>query len=897
MEEIDNSINYWLVGASYDGGDDQTERFLRDGVWQNGHDDLYLGQVKQVKAGDKIAIKAAYVKTRSNSLPFDNRGHPVSTMKIKAIGTVTKNHGDGQWLDVDWLPLEQEREWYFYTTLKTIWKLNKSKDFAQRLIEFTFLGKPQDITKFRNSSYWAPRFGDQAVIDVMQFPWTGFYEQVATALLKFKTDRQSLLHGIFDIAEQTGLANYFSDEYANGEIGLLQDICPFTAMGMFNRGIRDSSRTRLAQKLADFLSVDVKSPTQFNAIPTLNNINSWFFKYERERQSDDIDKLWEVFEAAINFADQDDEDSREEFVRSFEQASTVANTKWNLTMGLYWIRPWSFPPLDTNSRNVLQTNYGYSFHRSNTLCSGQEYLNCIDFLKEKFSTDPKINSFPAFSYSGWASEPVSEVKETEQPGYEVETMSNTKNIIYYGPPGTGKTYLLQQKQAEYTSSPKVVDDSIWLQEKIAPLNWMQVLVLSLLSLGKQAKVSDIVSSQYFQIKAKLNNRDNNLSQTAWSYLQKFTIADSTTVNYKGRNEPAVFDKSSDSIWRLVESKLELIEDLVTLHRELEQGPQSGTEIKRYTTATFHQSYGYEEFIEGVKASTDDDGNINYSIEAGAFLKLCRRAEQDSTHQYAIFIDEINRGNISKIFGELISMVEVDKRNQGKYPMSINLAYSGKPFTVPSNVDIIGTMNTADRSLALMDTALRRRFEFIEMMPDSSLFKVEYRIGLGDDKFIDLALLLKTLNDRIEALYDREHMLGHAFFFPAYDSVKEGNHDLALQKLQSAFKRKVIPLLQEYFYDDWSKIRLVLGDNQKLDKQGSDVDELQFIHKKCLEYDKLFGSSDELDNFASDEYRYELADDKHKVWGSGSAYIAIYDPTVAKDYKEQLSEMQVQNEGT
>lgn len=486
--------------------------------------------------------------------------------------------------------------------------------------------------------------------------------------------------------------------------------------------------------------------------------------------------------------------------------------------------------------------------------------------------------------------------QIQEPTQSNKAITGSRNVIYYGPPGTGKTYLLQQKQAEYTSSPEVVDDSMWLQEKIAPLNWMQVLVLSLLSLGKQAKVSDIVSSQYFQIKAKLNNRDNNLSQTAWSYLQKFTIADSTTVNYKGRNEPAVFDKSSDSIWKLVDSKLELVEDLVTLHQELEQGPQSGTEIKRYTTTTFHQSYGYEEFIEGVKASTDDDGNINYSIEAGEFLKLCRRAEQDSTHQYAIFIDEINRGNISKIFGELISLVEVDKRSDGKHPMSINLAYSGKPFTVPSNVDIIGTMNTADRSLALMDTALRRRFEFIEMMPDSGKFKSGNLIDSGDGKSIDLARLLDTLNARIEALYDREHTLGHAFFFPACNAVKEGNHALALQELQSAFKRKVIPLLQEYFYDDWSKIRLVLGDNQKLDKQGSAVGELQFIHKKNFEYDKLFGSSDESDNFASDEYRYELADDKHEVWGNGLAYIAIYDPTVAKGDKKQLSEAQVQNEG-
>lgn len=145
-------------------------------------------------------------------------------------------------------------------------------------------------------------------------------------------------------------------------------------------------------------------------------------------------------------------------------------------------------------------------------------------------------------------------------------------------------------------------------------------------------------------------------------------------------------------------------------------------------------------------------------------------------------------------------------------MAINLAYSKQLFSVPSNVDIIGTMNTADRSLALMDTALRRRFEFIEMMPDPALF-AEYSITCGNDVAINLQQLLATLNARIEALYDREHTLGHAFFFPAYHAAQHGDHAQAFQALKAAFQTKILPLLQEYFYDDWSKIRLVLGDNQ------------------------------------------------------------------------------------
>ncbi|HHQ4749752.1 TPA: McrB family protein [Aeromonas veronii] len=473
-----------------------------------------------------------------------------------------------------------------------------------------------------------------------------------------------------------------------------------------------------------------------------------------------------------------------------------------------------------------------------------------------------------------------------------------KNVIYYGPPGTGKTYRLQQLQAEYTHRPAVMDESLWLRDKLAPLNWMQVLVLSLLSLGKRAKVAEIMSSKFFQTKASINGRTDNLAQTAWSYLQKFTIAESATVNYKGRSEPGVFDKSSDAVWQLLDDRLELVDDLVQLHAELTHGPQSADEIKRYATTTFHQSYGYEEFIEGLRAATDDEGNINYSVEPGEFLKLCRRAEQDPSHQYAMFIDEINRGNISKIFGELISLVEIDKRAGSQHPMTIQLAYSGKPFSVPSNVDIIGTMNTADRSLALMDTALRRRFDFIEMMPDSTLFVGHDVIDIGSGNTLNLGKLLDRLNQRIEVLYDREHTLGHAFFYPAYQAVKNGDHAGALLALKEAFQTKVIPLLQEYFYEDWQKIRLVLGDNQKRDASGKEVAGLQFVQQQPIDFKMLFGNDYEPDQFGVNQHRYELADHKHSVWDEGMAYLAIYTPDVAQryapDHAQQPSAAQVED---
>lgn len=439
------------------------------------------------------------------------------------------------------------------------------------------------------------------------------------------------------------------------------------------------------------------------------------------------------------------------------------------------------------------------------------------------------------------------------------------NVIYFGPPGTGKTFTLQQKMKEYTSHAVPADLDAWLDSRFESLSWMQIIALVLLDLGKRAKVRQIIEHTWFQRKAVLNGRTGNLSQTAWAALQSYTVSESLTVDYKNRREPAIFDKTADSEWLLVESQLEQVDDLLSLYTELKQGPKSAEAIQRFAVVTFHQSYGYEEFIEGIRARSDESGNISYPIEPGIFMRLCQRANADPAHRYAIFIDEINRGNISKIFGELISLIEVDKRAGMSNAMSLQLSYSGDHFSVPANVDIIGAMNTADRSLALMDTALRRRFDFVEMMPDLSL------LSGTKVKGIELESLLEKLNSRIEALYDREHTLGHAFFMPVKKALDDGDEEAAFKQLKIAFQKKIIPLLQEYFFDDWNKIRLVLADNQKPD------DSLQFVIEKTDDLDTLFGNNHALRRHGQQSTAYELEAFDQEIWNRPQAYHAIYQP--------------------
>lgn len=220
---------------------------------------------------------------------------------------------------------------------------------------------------------------------------------------------------------------------------------------------------------------------------------------------------------------------------------------------------------------------------------------------------------------------------------------------------------------------------------------------------------------------------------------------------------------------------------------------------RIKFVTFHQSYGYEEFIQGIAAKVNEESRqVEYTTKDGVFVRFCKEAAkiENKDRNYIFIIDEINRGNISKIFGELITLIEDTKREGCDDAQSAELPHGGR-FSVPKNVYILGTMNTADRSIALLDTALRRRFDFIEMMPSQTLLD-----GVTVDG-INIQKLLNCMNERIEFLFDREHTIGHAFFM----SLRKNP---TAEKLKEIFRNKVIPLLQEYFYDDYQKIGLVLG---------------------------------------------------------------------------------------
>jgi 5-methylcytosine-specific restriction enzyme B len=427
-------------------------------------------------------------------------------------------------------------------------------------------------------------------------------------------------------------------------------------------------------------------------------------------------------------------------------------------------------------------------------------------------------------------------------------------------------------QTDYTTKSAVHDEGLWLQQHLMKLTWFDVIALVMLDLNRPAKVAEVVSHQFYQIKAATADRKDNLTQNAWYYLQRHTPLSSKTVNQSVRGEPAVFDKTEKSEWILATGSEQQLTDLKLLLARLKAGPTKDEQTKHYRFVTFHQSYGYEEFIEGLRpvlADNDNSADIRYEIKDGVFKELCKEAELKPNRRFAMVIDEINRGNISKIFGELITLIETDKRAGMQHAIPVTLPYSGKPFSVPANVDIIGTMNTADRSLALIDTALRRRFDFVPVMPDSRDLEGAPLHGLRvaiDGNVINIPRMLTAINQRIEALYDRDHCIGHAYFTSLANVENDGKR---FAELSNIFRNRIIPLLEEYFFEDWQKIRLVLADNQKAEQVSRFVVQKEELEEGLV---RLFGRENSLDSYAT-KMSYEL---QKAALTNPAAYIGIYD---------------------
>lgn len=808
------------------------------------------------------------------------------------------------------------------------------------------------------------------------FAWIDYYAEFADKLLLLKNDRVRLLEIMKREYDNLGMNYPFTEN--DEPIG---DICPFTIFGSFNKRIKDENRIAIMSAIGSRLGVKADVPQTFDGIPVLNNLRAWFFGYESDRKTDDISNLWALFEAALTFADDPSETSKSEFTRRYDLVSQQYGIKWNITMGLYWVRPYVYLNLD-------ETNRKYLFEKENPLAEplkaisslkqlpqANEYLELVEVCNNYFKNeDALFHSFPELSAQAWKTKAFeSEEKKLSSANFLKWFAPIIEALRKLGGEGTPEV-VRKQIIADMALTDEIVNETrgkskvkkfdnevafarnylayegfidksergLWkltergktepMDEEIASdifYKWMEIhkerrerneesatgdisenelrywiyapgessrkwdefYSRGIMGIGwdelgdlkqypskdaMKAKMKEvyggdvsyknsvhatwqftnemqpgdivfakkglhkiigrgIVQSSYFFDASR--DEYQHLREIKWTHNGEWehpgqavskTLTDITPyTNYVQKlenlflddeteiDEPEIIERKysdySDADF-LVEVFMEpeRYETLVNLLKNkknviLQGAPGVGKtfvakrlaysimgkrDTSRVMMVQFHQSYSYEDFIMGYRPVKD-----GFELAAGPFYEFCKNAQVDDENDYFFIIDEINRGNLSKIFGELLMLIENDKRGE-----KLRLLYANELFSVPKNVHIIGMMNTADRSLAMIDYALRRRFAFFDLEPafDSVGFRA-LMVESANSKLEALVEEIKALNENISS----DETLGEGF--RVGHSYLCATEEVTDDWLMSVVEHEIIPLLNEYWFDERTKI--------------------------------------------------------------------------------------------
>ena len=819
--------------------------------------------------------------------------------------------------------------------------------------------------------------------DSNRFAWVDFYMELAGKLVPFSKNREALVEKIKKIYLKIGINLPKLEEGGN-----VFDIDPFTTFGLFNKGITTENRIKIITAFSEEFSVSAAVPTEFDGIPVLNNQKATFYWFKGGRKEHDIDNLWAVFTSALEYADTHNSDSRERFIQSYDAALQQKGVKWNITMGLFWVRPMEFLNLDVRNRwFISQSEFTsktftdslpvkYKGDTSDVVPSGEEYLKICDDCKALISVGSySYKTLPELSAEAWVAvtENDKKTKSAEEQEKNFRKWMSTQQSASGTPMASGSiannaiairkicsemslddfpeitnlysiTDLDQffkiresiMKHPDYDAinrkhgngylnsaltiwyekylkwladggDPDTLEDEgnvnvladdtskdvrYWIYTVFNDESWKEcqkkgIMVIGCDNIGDymQYDSKEALRQALIETYEGESSRKNQALMT-WSFSRiikqgdvifakrantlvgkgvvtgEYAFDDSRpeyknvrTVKWQQIGEwehpgnavakrltdispyteyveklnaifgAEVMDEDEDApeiiyppytaedflseVYMTKEEYDILVAVLMSKKNIILQGaPGVGKTFaakrlaysimgekdkERVMMVQFHQSYSYEDFIMGFRPSA-----AGFELKKGAFYNFCKKAEEDSDNDYFFIIDEINRGNLSKIFGELFMLIETDKRG-----IELQLLYSDERFSVPENVYIIGMMNTADRSLAMLDYALRRRFSFIELKPgfETDGFRA-YRQGLASDKFDRLITCIESLNNTIasDESLGEGFCIGHSYF------CNLTGETLTDQALFAIVEFEIIPLLKEYWFDEPAKVR-------------------------------------------------------------------------------------------
>lgn len=598
----------------------------------------------------------------------------------------------------------------------------------------------------------------------MRFTWIPFYKELAKKLTKFQKNRKQLLDLIYNNRDEL-LAKYLHDQ--GGEDDLLVDIDPFTVFGLFNRRIRHENRLNSAKLFKSKLNITADIPKDFEGIPILNNQKSLFFGFKSHRGGNDIQNLWNLFVKVVN-----DEDFETEYNTVVKQFII----KVNITMGLFWIRPEKFLAFDRTNRKYLKEQYEIKLPDKAPEYS--EYIKILNNIKEKMVSDEiKEDTFYELSANannfGHGNSDYD--SNWEWSTFYTELWKKRKNIILQGAPGTGKTYcipelvvrlcepefdannatrkdiksiydrLKEDKRVMFTTFHQSMDYEDWLEglrpvlendqvtykiepgifkrlctEAERPLSAKKdvnisdeaiVWKVSLSGTGDNPVRRDCMKNGYIRIGWD-GYGENITEETDWSihngegktilnaFINTMKVGDIVMSCYSSRTIDAIGIVTGEYEWHDNFEHYKRVRRVKWLVKDINEDIVKLNDGKTMTLGTVYRLNAIT--LDKVKSLLD-------RYEASKTLI-------ENNKPYVIVIDELNRGNVSKIFGELITLLEPDKRKGMRNAESVLLPYSKKEFYIPSNVFLVATMNTADRSLDTIDYAIRRRFAFITVKP-------------------------------------------------------------------------------------------------------------------------------------------------------------------------------------